>query len=320
MPTRCSACSGSSHTDVTQLVPELRVRLGHKRSPSTGSGEAARFRLFDSVTHFLKAVAGDAPVVIVLDDLHWADTSSLLLLQFIAQHARDVPLLILGTYRDVEVGDAHPLSDTLGELTRHHGSMRVVLGGLTHDETREVITSVVGTALPARIVDVVQHETEGNPFFVTEIARFLNAERELTRSAALGGLHFHVPETVKDVIGQRLRRLPKDCQEVLSIASVLGREFSLRTLAAVSEQPVEAILEQLDDAVQARLIDAGATLSTFRFHHALVQDTIYNMLPPSQRTRLHWRAGQALETLTAPDADPPLDELSYHYLPVGSAR
>ncbi|MDQ3548088.1 MAG: AAA family ATPase, partial [Chloroflexota bacterium] len=304
---------GSGGSDVAQIVPELRTQHTPPTNQPAGSEEAARFRLFDSATAFLIEVARASPVVIVLDDLHWADTPSLLLLQFIARHLRDAPLLILGTYRTGEVDRGHPLAEVLGELTRTPGNARIVLGGLNRGETRAVTTAVAGHELPARIVDIVQHETEGNPFFVTEIARFLVAEREMTPGPGRSSLHFHVPETVKDVIGRRLHRLPVECQTLLSIASVIGREFSLRLLAAVSEQSAETVLEQLDDALQARLIDTAATLSTYRFHHALVQDTIYDMLPPSQRTRLHWKVGQLLETLTAPGAAPPLDELSYHF-------
>lgn len=303
---------GADGADIAQIVPELQERLARPLHRSTGE-EAARFRLFDAISTFLTALAREAPLVVVLDDLHWADTPSVLLLQFIAQHLRSVPLLILGTYRHAEVGPGQPLADVLGELARNEGCVRVALAGLTLVETGDVITSVAGHPLPARIVDVVQHETEGNPFFVSEIARYLTGERGTTQWAERGGLHFSVPETIKDVIGRRLRRLPEACQELLSIASVIGREFSLRVLADVSEQQVEVVLERLDDALQSQLIDPGPTIGAYRFHHALVQETLYDLLPRSRRLMLHRKVGQGLARLTSPAADPPLDELSFHF-------
>jgi ATP/maltotriose-dependent transcriptional regulator MalT len=314
---------GSDGSDIAQIVPELGVRQDTPALQPAGNEEAARFRLFDAVASFLATVAGETPIVVVLDDLHWADTPSLLLLQFVAQRLREVPLMILGTHRLGEVGREHPLAETLGELTRVQGSVRVILDGLRRDETREVATAVVGHELPARIIDVVQHETEGNPFFVTEIARYLAGERAMAPGATRGGLHFHVPETVKEVIGRRLSRLPAACQSLLSMASVVGREFSLRALAAIGERPVDEILEELDDALRARMIDAGVTPGAYRFHHALVQETLYELLPPSRRLRLHRAAGQALESLAPAGVDPPLDELSYHFFqaaPLGDAE
>jgi ATP/maltotriose-dependent transcriptional regulator MalT len=314
---------GSDGSDITQIVPELGARQAAPALQPIGNEEAARFRLFDAVARLLATVAGEAPIVVVVDDLHWADTPSLLLLQFVAQRLREVPLLILGTHRLGAVGREHPLAETLGELTRVQGSVRVILDGLTRDETREVATAVVGHELPARIVDVVQHETEGNPFFVTELARYLAGERAMAPGATHGGLHFHVPETVKEVIGRRLSRLPAASQSLLAMASVVGREFSLLALAAIGERPADEILEELDDALGARLIDASATPGAYRFHHALVQETLYELLPPSRRIRLHRAAGLALEALTPTGVDPPLDELSYHFFqaaPLGDAE
>jgi DNA-binding CsgD family transcriptional regulator/tetratricopeptide (TPR) repeat protein len=315
--------SNSGIADVAQLVPELRVLLPDLNEHPATEADAARFRLFEGMTAFITMVARERPLVVVLDDLHWADTPSLLLLQFMAQQARHIPLLLVGTYRDIDIGRHHPLLDVLGQLARVQDSQRIALRGLAYGETRDVITSVAGYELPERTVALVQRKTEGNPFFVTEVARYFIAEAAAAATDSPGEIQFRVPESVREVIGSRLRHLSVDCFELLAVASIIGRDFPLRLLTAVSNIPTATVVERLDEAMEARLIDAGSPVGNYRFHHALIQEALYAGLPLGQRLRLHKATGAALESLRAPEAEPPLDELAYHFFqaaPLGAAE
>ena len=169
--------------------------------------------------------------VIVLDDLHWADRSSLLLLEFLVQEIEASPLLVVGTYRDVEVSRQHPLFRTLGELTRsaEGGFQRVFLSGLGKEDVRRFVELASGFTPPPGMVEAVHRQTEGNPLFVTEVVRLLVQEGKLI-AEKLRTTDFwtiRIPEGVREVIGRRLDRLSGHCNETLTIASVVGREFTL---------------------------------------------------------------------------------------------
>ncbi len=311
---------GSRFATLVHLVPDLVASHSFVVDPQPLSGDAARFRLFDSIVALLIAVARDTPMVVILDDLHWADTTSLLLLQFVAQHTRDLPLLLLGTYRSGEVSPKHPLADLVGELVRISGTERISLQGLSPDETRILIEAAVGRQLPDRTLNTVRHHVEGNPLFAGEVGRFLAAQGDLSSISSQKDLHFQVPDGIRDVLGRRLRRLSDECQEILAIASVVGREFSISIIVRVSDLPLERVLPLLDEAVESRLLDTSAVVGNYRFHHALVQEVLYAGLPPSRRMQLHRKVAQVLEKLHAEDLEQLLDELAHHYfhaLPLG---
>ena len=170
---------GPGAADIAQVVPEVGERLPGLAPPPPLEPTQARFRLFDSVTTFLANAASGQPLVLVLDDLHWADTPSLLLLQFLARELRRSRLLVVATYRDVEVGRRHPLSQTLAELARERISRRVPLRGFAHEDVARFIELTTGLLPPAELVAAVVGETEGNPFFVTEVVRLLAADGRL---------------------------------------------------------------------------------------------------------------------------------------------
>ena len=311
---------GPRFVNLVQLLPETGASPTIPIDPLSLSGGAGRFRLFDSAAALLTLVASETPLVVILDDLHWADTPTLLLLQFVAQHTRDVPLMLLGTYRSEEISPKHPLTEVVGGLARIPGVERISLQGLALDETGVLIESIVGRPLPERTLDAVRHRVEGNPLFASEVSSFLLAQADLATSSIYGSVHFQVPEGVRDVLERRLRRLSNDCQELLASASVIGREFSTRLLTLVSERSLDGVLTLLDEAVQARLLDLAATVGSYRFHHALVQDVLYASLAPSRRMQLHRRVGESLEDLHAHNLELLLDELAHHFfhaLPIG---
>lgn len=292
---------GPGAADVAQLLPELREVLPEVGPASGVDSDGARFRLFDSLTEFLKQVAAAQPVVLALDDLHAADEPSLLLLQFVAREVAGSRVMIVGAYRDVDPTLADSLRETVAALTREPVTRALELGGLAEADVAryiELSSPSVGALGPA-----VYAETEGNPLFVGEIVRLLDKEGQLA-----------IPNSVRETIGRRLRHLSGECNALLELASVLGREFDLRALAEVSGLGRGEVLELLDEAAQARVVsDVPGAVSQMRFAHALIRDAAYHGLSRARRVELHRRVGEALETIHAAALEPHLAELAYHF-------
>ena len=206
---------GADAAEIAGVVAEVREQI-HDLGPSPTIDEplTARFRLFDSLTGFLKRVARGQPLVVVLDDLHWADDGSLRLLEFVARELADARLLLVGTYRDVELSRRHPLSQTLAELTRERLFERIVLRGLSSEDVAQFIEATCGISPPSALVSAVHAQTEGNPLFVTEVVRLLTQEGELTPERLSGSESWsmRIPEGVREVIGRRLDRLSDQVQ------------------------------------------------------------------------------------------------------------
>ena len=167
---------GPGAADIAEVVPELREKLPDLKSAPALEPEQARFRLFTSITNFLKNAAQSQLLLLVLDDLHWADRSSLLLLEFLVREIQSSPLLVLGTYRDVEVSRRHPLAETLGSLIRERRFLRVQLPGLAEPEVEQLIQRAAVVRPPPGLSADIHQRTEGNPLFVTEIIRMLPIE------------------------------------------------------------------------------------------------------------------------------------------------
>jgi class 3 adenylate cyclase/tetratricopeptide (TPR) repeat protein len=293
------------------VLPELVAAATTPQAAEPLDPEMARFRLFDAMAASLREAAADTGMVVILDDLHWADRASLLLLEFVARELADSRLLLVGTYRDVEVDRHHRLSGTLAELFRQPVTSCLTLGGLDQDQVGRFIGNVAGIDPPAELVAALHGQTEGNPYFVGELVRLLVAEHRLAASGLLAG---GVPEGIRHVIGRRLNRLPDAVTESLSVACVQGREFDLDVVARASGLPADEVMDALEEAMDARLVtEAGTRPGRFRFAHALVRETLYDELPGRQRRRLHDRVGVALAELRADDLEAQLAELAHHF-------
>lgn len=307
---------GPGAADVVQLVPEIAARFPDPAPLPPLAPEQARFRMFDHVAAVLRRAAGAQSLLLVLDDLHWADAPSLLLLEFLAREVRGVPLVVLGTYRDVDVGRGHPLARALAEVVRSGHTQRIVLGGLSEDDVGRLVAAG-GVAPTAELVAAVYDETNGNPFFVHEVARLLAGEAGDGRAvgAERAGRHLPIPQSVREAIGRRLDRLSPECNEVLATAAAIGREFGLSVLARVSGRTTEQVLEALGEAATARLIEeVPRRLGAYRFGHALIRETLYDDLSTVQKVRLHRGIGGALEALYGSDPEPHLAELAHHFV------
>ena len=301
---------GAGAAEVAQLIPEVAEKLDIE--PATRSdSEEARFRLFDSVTSLMLAAARDRPIVIVLDDLHWADEPSLLLLRFAARELASSGLLILGTYRDVELGRHHPLARVLGEISGIEGSGRIPLHGLSVAGVERYIEMTSGAAAPPGLAEAVEDQTDGNPFFVGEVVRLLASEGRLTAGGSAAELQ--IPQGVREVVGRRLDRLSEETNEALRVAAVIGRDFEGELVWRVAQQPREAMLNAAREAIAERLVsDLGD--GRLSFAHALVRDTLYEELTPPKRAALHQRAGLAIEETCGDQVDERLGELAHHFL------
>jgi DNA-binding SARP family transcriptional activator len=300
---------GARVPDLAQLVPELRERLPGLPEPSSLDSEDARFRLFDAVASFLRATAETEPLLLVLDDLHAADEPSLLLLQFLARELASSRLLVVGAYRDVDPTLAHPLAYALTELAREPVTRSLILGGLAEGDVARFIAETTEHVPMAALVEAVFGESQGNPLFVGEIVRLLEAEGRLDEPS----LELAIPRSVKDVIGRRLRRLSDACNRLLMLAAVLGREFDLDALALVGGLDHELLLELLDEAVFERVVsDVPGAPTRKRFAHVLIRDTLYDGLKATRRTELHHQVVEALERLYGDEPGPHLAELAHH--------
>ena len=301
---------GSGAGYIAQIVSEVRQVLPDVQSPAGSDQESSRFQLFDSITTFLVNAARVRPMVLFLDDIHWADKPSLLLLEFLSRQLSDHRILVVGTYRDIELGRQHPLAQTLASMVREAHTSRILLRGLTREDVARYIKFATGVEQAKGLVEAIRTETEGNPFFVIETVRLLASEGRLDgdprRSWSLT-----IPQGVKEVIGRRLDALSADCNQVLTFASVLGRQFELPVVEALTGMPTESLLEALDEAAAARVITVEP--GNYRFAHALIRETLYDELSTAKRLRLHKAAGEALERLTGDNPERFLSELAHHY-------
>jgi tetratricopeptide (TPR) repeat protein len=312
---------GGGAADIAQVVPEIGERLPGLPAPQQLEPEQARFRLFDSVCSFLRTAATHQPLLLILDDLHWADTPSLLLLQFLAREVRAARLLVIGTYRDAGLTPDHPLSEVLGQLARD--SRRIALRGLTAEDIVRFMADVGGQPPQQGLVTAVHALTDGNPFFVSEVVQLLKSEGRLAAADAAASWRMTIPHGVRQTIRRRLARLSPVTERVLHVASVMGREFALHVLeqvcrdADVCAAPAaaeSAVLGWLDEAVVAGIVSpVSSAVGQYRLSHALIRETLYEDLSGVERSRLHLLTGEALERLHRPNADPHLAELAHHF-------
>jgi DNA-binding winged helix-turn-helix (wHTH) protein len=287
----------------------------------SAEGEQARFRFFDSVAEALRREAARTRLLVSVDDLHWADGDSLRLFRFLAGELRDAPVLLVGTYRDVEVRRGHPLARTLGDLAREPRASRVALRGLTAEEVALLVESVAGARPDAALVAALADLTEGNPFFVREMARWL---REQGRPLAGPVPALALPQGVRDAIGRRLDALSAPCNELLRVAAVIGREFDAVLLADASGTAHDALLERLAEAFAAGVLaQDGDAPGRYAFAHALVRQTLYEEIPAPRRVQLHRGVAEALLAASRSLPRPPFAELAHHFyeaLPSGSGE
>lgn len=291
--------------EVATLVSPQGVR-------AADDAESAALRTFDAVCRRLAAAAAEGPLVVVLEDLHWADSASLQLVAFAAEALAEHRVLLLVTVRVPEEAPAG-LRACLAALARRSAT-RVHLQGLLPREVRRLVAQLAGREVDDELTEVVAERTDGNPFFVIELVRLLNSEQRLD---AAGARAVAVPDGVEDVLRLRLARLPEEVRRLLAIASVGGREFGLELLATVACVDTATVLEQLEVALESRIIDEADAAAHYRFAHALVRETLYAGLSRSRRGLIHAAFGEALAPLL--DTHPDLVAEVARHLVLGAA-
>ncbi|MGH7685410.1 MAG: ATP-binding protein [Candidatus Dormibacteria bacterium] len=296
-----------------QLLPELAGTERRASESLSQDPEAARFLLFDSVTAVLKYAAQRKPLMIVLDDLQVADTPSLLLLRFAAGLIDDDGVLIVATYRDIDPALGGALAETIGELMRRSTVTRLPLRGLAEADVPRFVEAVTGVLPRHQLARVVHRQTDGNPLFLTEVARVLLDEGSLAVDSTGEMARVPVPRTVRDVIARRLTALSDDSVHLLRLASVLGREFSIESLSVLAGLPLAEAIELLQRPLQEQLLtEVPESRVGLRFAHMVIRECLYDDIGRLHRAELHRRALHALEAQYGDDIEQHLSELAHH--------
>jgi tetratricopeptide (TPR) repeat protein len=302
---------------LADLLPELSESPASPARRLDAGSDQARFRLFDALAGLLAAVADRRPLVVVLDDLHWADASSLLALEFVARALPDTALLVIAAYRHVDAHARSELAPRLGGLAR--ACTRLPLEGLDRDAVGRLAAARArglaggGNGIPAQLVAAVHDASAGNPFYVDELVQLL-ARLGRLHDARAGHQALPLPDGVRETIRRRIDPLADDAVEALGAAAVLGGEFHTTMLAAMLDAAPADVLERLGAPLRAGIVVEAGDPGRFAFQHALVRDTLLEGLGVGHRAHLHLRAAQALEQLGRDDLEPRLPEIAHHFL------
>lgn len=325
LPENLVSALGDAAPEIARLVPRIRSIYPDLPPAIVLPPEQAQHLMFENICDFFERAAMQQPIVLALDDLHWAEESTALLLEHVAQRMEAVPFLLLGTYRDIEVDRASPFARALERLIRKNTVHRINLRRLSKAEVGEIIGVLAGQAAPEPLVDVIFDETEGVPFFVEEVYRYLSEEHRLIDEAgnwradvSMGEVE--VPESVRLVLGQRLDRVPEDVLRVLTLAAVIGKAFTyefLRTLATESE---DDLLDAIDEAERAHLIVATEGRDPhFTFAHEQIRQTLLGRISFPRRQRFHLRVADTIEQTYALDLEEHVADLAFHLQPGGAS-
>jgi class 3 adenylate cyclase/tetratricopeptide (TPR) repeat protein len=294
---------GNNGPQLSRLIPELSQIAPGLPEPPRADPVAERHLLFEAILDTITRIASFSPVVVVLDDLHWADPATLLLMRHLARRSVD-GVLVIGAYR---ADGSSPLIELLSALTSD-GATTIALEGLAIDAVIEFVSELAPQFLQdedsnlTKLVDA----TGGNPLFVEHLVRHA---LDLGDRAPIA-----IPDTVKATIDQRLSRLAPTVRQTLSTAAVIGTEFGLDVLECASGSPAESLVVELDEALAAGLIEEFRSGGRYRFRHALVREVLYNGQSATHRALDHQRVASALERLHASDPEEIVSELAHHYV------
>ena len=288
----------------------------------TDDPEVERQLLFDAVATVLASAVSDAPLLVVIDDLHWAARPTVLLLRHLLRSNQLDGVMVLGTYRDTDLDRTHPLADTLADLRRVPDVERVLLRGLDVDGVVAFVEAAAGQTLEGPALDLaraVHAQTEGNPLFVGEVLRHLVetgvvVQRDGRWTSDIGVDELPIPEGVREVIGRRLSRLSREANDALAVGAIIGRDFDLDIVEVVTELDGDKALEAVEEAAARGVVsEQRGRPGRFTFSHALVQEALVSELSSARLARLHRRVGEAIEALHAKNLDPWFGALARHF-------
>ncbi len=326
LPQALRAAMGDLAPEIAAMVPSLRRTYNDIPPLGEVPADQQRRLIFGAFLEYLRRATQKSPCVFLLDDLHWADDATLQLLRHLAPHLATMRVLIVGTYRDVELDVKRPFAKALESLLRQRLATRIALRRLSESAVHELLAKMSGSAPPSGLTTAVFRETEGNPFFVEEVYQHLSEEGKLfdeggAWKADLRVDTIEVPEGVRLVIGRRLDRLGERARTVLTAGAVVGRTFPLDLLQAVVNLSDDAVFDALEEAERAQLVAADASQRTVRygFVHELIRTTLVTDLSLPRRQRLHLKVADALERLRAASLESHASVLAHHLYQAGAA-
>jgi len=311
--------------ELARLVPELKQKLGAIPQSLSISPDYERDRLFEAVSQFITNIAKEAPLLVVLDDLQWTDQTSLLLLHYLARGVYKTPLVLLGAYRETDIDDRHPMAPVLTELNRERLLQSVPLKRMSLNDTSEMIKRLLEQDdVPKEFCELIYEKTRGNPFFVEEVIKSLKEEQIIHREEDKWKIEevsrIEFPKTVKSVIKARINRLDDECQNLLTMASFIGNDFTCEALRGVTGIEEDKLLELIDKILKTELfkhrVIRGEDVCSFA--DIIVRDVAYEEVGPFRRKKLHNTVGCALEKVYAEKLDEHLGELALHFLEGGN--
>jgi len=310
--------------EVARLVPEISQKLRSIPQSFPISPEQEQNRLFEAVSQFVTNISRETPLLVVLDDLQWTDPSSLLLLHYLARGVQKTPLLLLGAYRSTDIDARHPLFPVLTELNRERVAQSVSLKRMSLSDVSEIIKSILEQEdVSEEFCMLVYEKTKGNPFFAEEVIKSLKEEdviyREKNKWKTKDVSKIEFPETVKNVLKTRFSRLDDECQNVLTLASFVGNDFTLEAMCAVTGIGENRLLESIDKLFKTGLIKERVVRGEgiCSFADILVRDVVYEEVSPLRRKELHGVVGCSLEKVYAKKIDEHFGELASHFLESG---
>jgi class 3 adenylate cyclase/tetratricopeptide (TPR) repeat protein len=309
--------------DLMRLVPALRDRVLDLPSARESDPETERYLMYAAIAGLLEGAGEHEPLLLILDDLQWADSPTLSLLRHVVTSGSSMRVMVVGTYRDSDLSREHPLTALLADLHREQGVERLKLTGLGSEDVLALMEAAAGHELDEdgrALASEITRETAGNPFFTGEVLRHLTESGAIVqedggRWRLTGDLaDLGLPQSVREVIGRRVERLGEDARTALSAAAVIGREFDLDLLLAVLELGEARLLDLLEEAVAALLLQENRSRAgRFTFTHGLVEHTLYEDLSATRRARLHKRVAEALEEQCGDEPGERLGELAGHW-------
>jgi tetratricopeptide (TPR) repeat protein len=301
--------------DLLTFAPTLRLRFPDVQPNPSLDPESEQMRLFENIVAFCQALSNRAPLLLVLEDAHWADSGTLDLLRHLARRTRRQRVLLVATYREVELDEMRPLREVLLDLNRERLATRLKLSRLDSEGTRDMLAALFDDEITPEFLEGIYQETEGNPFFIEEVCKALVESGQVF--VVEGGWdrqsmeEMEIPQSVRVAIQSRVGRLSPDVQETLRLAAIVGREFDFDTLVEASDQDEDALIDALEIAEGSQLVQevSGERGVTFAFTHALFPTTLVEGVRTLRRRRLHRRAAAAIERLCPDD----YEALAHHY-------
>ncbi len=310
----------AAHGDeLARIVPALATRAPEAQRAHTADPVSERYALFDAVADILARAAEDSPLLVLLDDLHWAEHSTLQLLRHLSGQLGSAAVVLIGTYRSSELGGGHPLVSLLADLHREPAITRIELSGLDEQDVVALMEILAGHELDERgeqLAGVLRRETSGNPFFIRELLSNLTETGALKRTGGRwsGDPGVALPASVREVVLRRVERLGEYARDALVMGAIIGREFDAELLVRALDTDEDALADALDGAVGAGLLrelpDRGGH---FEFAHALVEYALYESIGPARRRRGHHRVAGAIEEICAGRTESRVAELAYHF-------